>query len=213
MTRSKRGMAVISGFMLVSFLFVGGAISEAASKKTMVGLISFSTDSNAVVGMVTSANRGMEKIISYQIPPLTGSGPYTFQAPYSLAIITKEGSSQASSMGPRNGNGSMMDNRRGPGNMGETDDTDRGRMGNDTSRGSDTMMDDEDNDGHMGGGMTNMSWSFDTYITLANTSADSISVKATFYDNSGTTVLKETSFNLNPHQTIQKSAFEILGLR
>ena len=212
MTRSKRGMAVISGFMLVSFLFVGGAISEAASKKTLVGLISFSTDSNAVVGMVTSANRGMEKIISYQIPPLTGSGPYTFQAPYSLAIITEEGSSQASSMGPRNGNGSMMDNRRGPGNMGETDDTDRGRMGNDTSRGSDTMMDDEYNDGHMGGGMTNMSWSFDTYITLANTSADSISVKATFYDNSGT-LLKETSFNLNPRQTIQESAFEILGLR
>ena len=97
--------------------------------------------------------------------------------------------------------------------MGEADDTDRGRMGNDTSRGSDTMMDDEDNDGHMGGGMTNMSWSFDTYITLANTSADSISVKATFYDNSGTTVLKETSFNLNPRQTIQESAFEILGLR
>lgn len=195
MTKSKLGMIIISGSVLVSFLLIMGAISEARSKTTMVGLISFSTDSNAVVGMVTSANRGMEKIISYQIPPLTGSGPYTFQAPYSLAVTSEGSSSQASSMGPRNGNS--------PGN----------RMGDGTNRGSDTMMDDEDDDGHMGGGMTNMNWSFDTYITLANTSADSITVKATFYDNNGNELKKDYEFNLAPRQTIQESVFEILELR
>lgn len=182
MTRSKLGMVVISSLVLVSFLFVTGSICEAQSKKSMVGLVSFSTTSNAVVGMVTSANRGMEKIISYQIPPLTGQAPYTFSTTYSLAVASEESSNQTSSMGPGN----------------------RGRSG--------TMMDDEDDTGDMGGEMANMRWSYDTYITLANTSAASITVDATFYDNNGT-VLKQTSFNIGSHQTIQESVFELLGLR
>jgi hypothetical protein len=189
MTKSKRIITVISGMVLVFTLVVGGYISVAQSKTSMVGLVSFNTESNAVVGNIISANRGMQKIITYQIPPLTGEGPtYTFHAPYIVAITPDKDS-----------NG---DDNGGEDNNGE-------------QSAADTIMDDEDDNGHMRGALSHMHWKLDTYITLANTSdeADPVTVHATFYDNSGDVLLEDYKFTLGRHQTIQESVFKILGLR
>jgi hypothetical protein len=213
MLKVKLRMAIISSLIMMSFVLRGISVSEAGSKTTMVGLVSFSANSNAVVGMIISTNRGMEKIVSYQIPPLTGESPYTFHAPYVLAVTTDDSSNQTSGMNPRNGSShdGWMGNRKGSDSMMDDED-DSDHMDNGHGRGSGNMMDDEDDSGHMEGEWSHARWSYDTYITLANTSAQPITINATFYDNNGN-IVKETSFDLTGHQTIQKSVFKILGLR
>jgi hypothetical protein len=158
MTKSRLKVAVMSGLILASFILVGSSFSEAENRTSIVGLVSFSTESNAVVGMITSTNRGMGKIISHQIPQLTGEGPYTFHAPYCLAVKPDESSNQASNMGSMNGNSpdNRMDNGRGSDNMMDDDGADNGHMDDGLGIGSGNMMDDEDDDGFMRGEWSHM---------------------------------------------------------